>query len=439
MAEAVDSLLAGRSRMDDKVGSYERVGTLPEPVSVSRRRRFPWAIAILVLVVAVGAALAWRLFFVPREHARSARTALNDAQPVGVATIDRGDIRVNLNGLGTVTPLATVTVKTQIAGQIMSIPFTEGQHVRKGDSLIQIDPRPYQVALEQGEAQLAHDQALLKDAQIDLVRYQTLYKQDSIAEQQVDTQTYLVKQYEAQVKVDQATIDTAKLNLTYCHIVSPVDGTVGLRQVDIGNYVQPSDTTGLVVVTQLQPISVIFSLAEDSLPAVMKQVHAGAKLLAVAYDRSNATKIATGTLAAVDNEVDTTTGMVKLRAMFDNDDESLFPSQFVNIQLLLDTKHNVVRAPVAAIQTGSPGTFVYLVNADGTVSVRKVAEGRTDGQMVELASGLDAGDRVVVDGADRLRDGAKVTIPQPGGAAAPGAAGARAAGTGSASGGTQKP
>jgi multidrug efflux system membrane fusion protein len=340
-------------------------------------------------------------------------------QPVGTATAALSDVRVIVSALGTVTPLATVTVKTQIAGQLQQIAFTEGQLVHKGDFLAQIDPRPYQAALDLAQAQLAKDEAVLRQAQVDLKRYQTLLKQDSIARQQADDQVYLVQQDEAAIKSDQAQIDTQKLNLAYCHIVAPTEGRVGLRQVDQGNYVQTSDANGIVVITQEQPISVVFSITEDNLPMVLKQIHAGGKLSVAAYDRANVVKLATGELATTDNEIDTTTGTVKLRALFANADESLFPNQFVNARLLVDTLHNVVTVPTAAIQRGAPGTFVYQVGTDSVVAVRTVKTGVTDCDKVQILSGIAAGDKVVIDGADRLRDGVHVTAKE----SAPAAAG----------------
>ena len=380
------------------------------PLAPARTRRGGWLRWLLLAVLIGAGGVAWYQLRTPAPVPGKAATQA-PPQPVGVATVARGDIRVVLDGLGAVSPLATVTVKTQIAGQLQQIAFEEGQMVRQGDFLAQIDPRPYQAALAQFQGQLAHDQALLRQSQVDLARYQTLLKQDSIARQQAEDQIYLVQQYQGQIIADQAQIDTQKLNIAYCHIVAPVTGRVGLRQVDEGNFVQTSDANGIVVLTQLQPISVVFTLPEDDLPLVLKHFRAGAKLPVVAYDRANQAQLATGVLGTIDNQVDTTTGTFKLRAMFDNTDEGLFPNQFVNARLLADTLHGVVTAPVAAIQRGAPGTFVYVVNADNTVSVRTVTLGPTDGDYAQVASGLAVGETVVVDGTDRLRDGARVSIP----------------------------
>ena len=330
---------------------------------------------------------------------------------MGAAAIGRSDIRVILNALGTVTPLTTVTVRTQINGILVQIGFKEGQIVRKGDFLAQIDPRPYQVALEQAQGAQARDQALLKNSQLDLTRYQTLLKQDSISRQQVDTQASLVQQYVGTVATDQAAIDSAKLNLVYCHITAPATGRVGLRQVDEGNYVTTGDTNGIVVLTQLQPISVVFALPEDNVPEITRQAPDGAGLPVLAFDRADLHQLAAGKLETIDNQVDTTTGTVKFRALFDNEDSALFPNQFVNAKLVVETMRGVVAAPTAAIQRGEPGTFVYTVRPDDTVHVQPVKLGPTDGDKVAVESGLSEGDRVVTDGADRLREGAKVTIP----------------------------
>jgi membrane fusion protein, multidrug efflux system len=346
------------------------------------------------------------------RHGRGGPSAFgNQPQPVHVATATQGDMPVVLTALGTVTPLATVTVQTQLSGTLQTVAFQEGQMVKKGDLLAQIDPRPYQISLENAEGALARDQALLQTARLDLKRYQTLLAQDSIASQQVDTQASLVQQYIGTVKSDQANIDTYKLDLIYARITAPVAGRVGLRQVDPGNYVTPNLTNGLVVITQLQPISVIFTVSEDSLPQIMKQVQAGAKLSVTAYDRSNTTSLATGALETLDNQIDTTTGTLKLRAMFNNPDNLLFPNQFVNARLLVDTIHDAVIVPTSAVLNGSMGQFVYVVQPDNTVTVRQVKTGPVDGERTSIASGLQAGERVVIDGSDRLKEGAKITIP----------------------------
>jgi membrane fusion protein, multidrug efflux system len=336
---------------------------------------------------------------------------MNSVMPVGSAVAEKGDIPITLEGLGTVTPLATVTVKTQINGQLMQIAFTEGQLVKKGDFLAQIDPRLYQAQLDQYQGQLVRDQALLADAKLDLARYQKLAAQDSIAFQQVDTQQATVKQDEGNVLVDQAQIETAKVDLAYCHIESPVDGLVGIRQVDQGNYVQTSDSNGIVVITQMQPMSVIFTVPEDKILQVTKRLRDGATLPVTAYDRTDTTEISKGTLSTTDNQVDTSTGTVKLRAMFPNDKNELFPQMFVNARLLVDTVSDAIVVPTPAIQLGAPGSYVYVVNNDSTVSVRVVKTGPSDGQRTAILSGLELGETVVTDGVDRLYDGAKVQLP----------------------------
>ena len=375
---------------------------------------------LLVLLVVVGL-VAWVVLRSGHQPAPTGRFQSSGPMPVGTAKVGKGDMPIALSGLGAVTPLAMVTVKTQIAGQLIDVAFKEGQIVNKGDFLAQIAPRPYQVALAQAEGQLAKDQALLKNAELDLARYKTLVAENSVARQTADTQAALVQQDRGTVQADQAQVDTQKLNLTYCHIVAPVGGRVGLRQVDPGNYVQTSDANGIVVITQLQPISVIFTLPEDNLPAVLKRLHAGAALPATAYDRTGTTKLGSGTLATIDNQIDPTTGTVKLRAVFDNPEQTLFPNQFVNISLLVDTLHDASIVPIAAIQRGAPGTFVYLVNGD-TVAAQPVSLGPGDNQNVAITKGLTPGQAVVTDGADRLKDGAKVKLVEPGPpAAAPGA------------------
>jgi len=388
-----------------------RSDTIPPPQGERpiRRSRLGWVGALLVAIVL--AFVAYRVFVVPAPQERAGRSAANAAQPIGAATVGTGNIRIVVNALGTVTPLATVTVRTQINGQLTEVAFKEGQIVKKGDFLAQIDPRPYQVALQQAQGQLVHDQALLDMAKTDLARFQNLIKTNAIPRQQLDSQVFLVKQYEGQIQIDQAQIDTQKLNLTYCHIVSPVDGRVGLRLVDPGNYVQTTDTTGLAVVTKLEPISVIFSVPEDDLNQIRAQLRAGATLEATAYDRANVNQLAVGTLATLDNQIDTTTGTVRLRADFENHDTKLFPNQFVNVRLLVRTLDNAVTIPTAAVQRGAPGTYVYVVNANDTVSVRPVKLGPNEDDRTAVESGLSPGERVAVDGVDRLRDGAHVTIP----------------------------
>jgi len=339
----------------------------------------------------------------------------NGPVAVTVAKATRGDIDVRIPALGTITPLATVTVKPQVTGILQKVVFQEGQHVKAGDFLAQIDPRPFEAALMQAQGNLRRDQALLADAKLDLKRFEELIKEDSVAQQQLDTQRALVDQYSGNLESDQAAVNTARINLQYAHIVSPVTGRVGLRQVDQGNYVTPGDTNGIVVVTQLEPITVIFSVPEDNVPTLMQRLKSGATLTAEAFDRSNSTKLAAGKVLTVDNQIDPTTGTIKLRALFENRDDTLFANQFVNIQLLVDVLKDQTVIPNSAVHRGAPNgiatTFVYLVNPDSTVSVRPVALGVVDGEQVAVTSGLSPGDSVVTEGGDRLRDGAPVLLP----------------------------
>jgi len=347
---------------------------------------------------------------------------------VAVAPVTRGDIAITIAALGTVTPLATVTVKTQIAGQLTQVAFQEGQMVRAGDFLAQIDPRPYQAALDQAQANLQRDQALLANSRVDLQRYQDLIKENAVAQQQLDTQVSLVDQYLGTVAADRAAIETANVNLAYTHITSPVAGRVGLRQVDSGNYVTPQDTNGLVVVTQLQPISVIFPIPEDYMRELTAKLHDRVSLPVAAFDRTNTTKVADGTLQTIDNVSDPTTGTVKLRALFDNKDGALFANQFVNVLLQQTVLHDQLIIPAAGVHHGSGDTpnFAYVINqAQSTAAVRPITLGNSDGDHVAVTAGLAAGDVVVTEGADRLRDGAKVTLPgAPAPVRPPGASGA---------------
>jgi membrane fusion protein, multidrug efflux system len=377
----------------------------PEPEKRPKRRRFaPFIVLLVAAIIGFG---AWRYL---RPHGAPEKRTPQDVQSVGAAKVETGEINETIAGLGTVTPLATITVQTQINGQLMEVGFQEGQLVHKGDFLAQIDPRPLQAALDLAQGQLAHDNGLLEQAQSDLIRFETLGRQDSIAMQQVADQKFLVQQDKGLVQQDQANIETAKLNLTYCHIIAPVTGRVGLRLVDPGNYVQTTNTTGLVVLAQVEPISVIFVITEDAIQDVWDQVRAGQKLAVSAYNRSDDKLIAAGTLESVDNLIDTTTGTVKLRATFPNTDEKLFPNQFVNARLLVRTLNQATVAPVAAIQHGAPGTFVFLIKPDNSIAVQKVQTGVTNGDRIQILSGLKDGDTVVVDGADRLREGSKVRI-----------------------------
>ncbi len=351
-----------------------------------------------------------------RAQQRGGRFGLGAPMAVNVATAAAGDVPIRLSALGTITPLATVTVKTQISGQLQKLAFTEGQMVDTGQFLAQIDPRPYENALAQAEGVLARDEAQVRNVERDVERYAGLAAQHQVSEQQLATTKALAEQLAGTVATDKAQVSSARLNLTYAHITAPVSGRAGLRQVDLGNYVTPGDVNGIVVITQLQPISAIFPIPEDTVPALMRRVHSGDTLRVEAYDRSNTTLLAAGTLQTVDNQLDTTTGTLKLRAAFDNKDEQLFPNQFVNIRLLLDTLHDQVIVPAAAIQKGTVDgkatSFVYLVDAaDSTVSVRAVSVGAVDGERVAITNGIAAGDVVVTEGGDRLRDGARVQLP----------------------------
>ena len=409
---------------------------IPEPFKpwVKAPPRSRWRIGIgVVVLLLLGFAIYETAHWVRTATPPAGRFPQGALQTVGAATAALGDVRVILNELGTVTPLATVTVQTQINGQLTEVGFTEGQLVTKGDFLAQIDPRPYEYLKEQYEGQLARDKGLLAQAQMDQKRYETLAQQNSIARQQSEDQVFIVQQYVGSVKQDQGLVDAQALNISYCRIVSPITGRVGLRLVDPGNYVQTTNTGGIAVITQLQPISVVFTLPEDDLPEIMPQFTVGTPLVVTAYDRANLRQLAVGKVSAIDNQIDTTTGTVKVKAQFDNENNTLFANQFVNVRLLVKTLQNAVTVPTSAIQRGAPGTYVYVINADTTVSVRQVSTGPVDGNITAINSGLSDGERVVTDGTDRLRDGVKVLIAGEGGGT-PGGAPGGASGQGQSSG-----
>ena len=333
--------------------------------------------------------------------------------PVVVAAAQRGDLPVYFNGLGTVTAFNTVTVRSRVDGQLISIAFKEGQFVHEGELLAQIDPRPFQVQLAQALGQLAKDQAQRRDAEVNLERFKLLFKEGVIPQQQLDTQAALVGQFDGAIASDQSQIDNAKLQLTYSRITAPISGRIGLRLVDVGNILHATDATGLLVITQLQPISVIFSLPQDQLPDVNAKLRSGVQLTVDAYDRDDTAKIASGKLQTIDNQIDLTTGTYKLKSMFANADNSLFPNQFVNVHLLVDTKHNLTIIPTAAIQRGPQGTYIYAVAKDPTgkdtiAKISPVTIAQTTGNSVGLSAGLNPGDMVVIDGQDKLQDGTKI-------------------------------
>ncbi len=376
-----------------------------QTASRPRRRYLRWIAALVLLVVI--AVILWHVFS-PKPAAKGAAP-----QIVKVAQAVHGDMPVILNELGTVTPNATITVipNQAVSGYLTEVPFQEGQDVQKGQLLAQIDARPFEVMKQQAEAQLAKDQATLDQARSDLVRFAQLHEQKSIAEQTYVDQKFLVQQDEATVKVDQANIAQFALDITYCHITAPVAGRMGLRLVDPGNYITGSSSTGLAVITTMKPTTVQFTVAQNDLDKVVQRFNmAGVKLAVTAFTSDNSKQLATGTLYALSNQMTTSTGTVTLRATFANDDEALFPNEFVNIRLLVDTLTQAVLVPTPAVQTGAPGDYVYIVNKDDTVSVHKVTLGPSDGKNSVIANGLNVGDTVVIDGTDRLSDGAKIKV-----------------------------
>jgi multidrug efflux system membrane fusion protein len=334
--------------------------------------------------------------------------------PVGTTTARRGELDIYLTALGTVTPLRTVTIRSRVEGELVAVHFKEGDLVEEGKLLAQIDPRPYQNILEQAQAQKLKDEATLANARAIQARNMLLIKSNAIAQQDVETQATVIKELEALVKTDQAKVDDAELNVKYCEIKAPTTGRIGLRTIDQGNMIRANEPTGLAVITQLTPITVIFAIPQDSITAVQKQVNAGKILEVDAYDRGLKTKLDSGTLLALDNQVDPTTGTIRLRARFENKDQLLYPNQFVNVRLLLDTQQDKILVPAAAVQTGPSSDYVYVVNADETVALRPVKQGPADGDSVAIETGLAAGDLVVIDGIDKLKPGSKVNTRKPG-------------------------
>jgi membrane fusion protein, multidrug efflux system len=376
---------------------------------VSRLRRHPYVLgSIALLIVVVGGGILARPGPWRSTAGAQGRLPAPPRIPVMAAAARTRDVGVYLYGLGSVTPLNTVTLRTRVDGELISVRFQEGQIVSRGELLAEIDPRPFEAQLTQFEGQLERDQALLDNARLDLKRFQVLVTTDAVPRQQLDTQVSLVHQLEGTVKNDQGQIDATKVQLVYCRITSPISGRVGLRLVDAGNIVHATDTGGLVIITQLQPITVIFTIPEDSIPTVLEQLGRGVQLPVEAYDREQRKKLAEGALLTIDNEVDPTTGTVRLKAQFPNTDNRLFPSQFVNARLRIETRRGATVVPTAAIQQSPRGSFVYVVRPDRTVGIRQVGVGVTDGDDVSIEQGLQVGEQVVVEGAERLRDGAAI-------------------------------
>ena len=374
----------------------------------SGRKSHVWG-WVLLLVVIVGGVVAYQMH--ARSQAASKDTGGNQSITVGVATVEKRDMPYYLTGLGNVTPFSTVTVHSRVDGQLMSVNFKEGQFVRAGDVLAMIDPRPFEVTLNQAEGQLAKDTASQNDAKVDLNRYQQLWQQGVVARQQLDTQQATVGQFDGAIQSDKAQIDNEKLQLTYCRITSPIDGRVGLRLVDPGNIVHAADANGMLVITQVQPIAVVFTLPEDNIPDVMA-VMKKRQMTVEAYGRDNKEMIATGKLLTPDNQIDQTTGTLKYKAEFDNRDTSLWPNQFVNVRLFLDTRQNAIVVSSAAIQKGAQGAFVYVVDANNQAQARQVQVDFTEGNVSVVSKGLAAGETVVVDGADKIQPGSQVILHQ---------------------------
>ncbi|HJY28421.1 MAG TPA: efflux RND transporter periplasmic adaptor subunit [Pyrinomonadaceae bacterium] len=391
----------------------EDVEPEPEPapavvVQPRRRKRKLWLLLLLLLIIG----LTGFLILQRRQKGTVAAAKSPPLQPgvaISTAVAEQGSIGVYINALGSVAPVYTVTVKSRVDGQLISVNYREGQMVKQGDLLAEIDSRPFQAQLEQAQGQYQRDKALLENANVDLNRYQLAYSKNAIPKQQLDTQVATVHQYEGIVQIDQGQIDNAKVQLGYCRITSPISGRVGLRLVDPGNIVHAADTNGMLVITQLQPINVLFSVAEDYLPQIRQQLHRGNRMTVDAFDRTQQTKLSSGALLTFDNEIDTTTGTIKLKATFPNGDNALFPNQFVNARLLVTTQHGVILVPSVAIQRNAQDSFVYVVKPDQTVAMQNVSAGTTDGN-VTAVEGINAGDVIAVDGFDKLQNGVKVTV-----------------------------
>lgn len=384
-------------------------GAAASGTSGKKTKTWGWFLAIAV-IVGLGYAVYWRLNNQTAQGPGGRGGLGGRPMPVQVEKVRKADLDIRIPALGTVTPLNMVTVRSRVDGHLMSVAFKEGQYVKEGDLLAEIDARPYEVQKAEAEAQQAKDQALLSNAKLDAARFRSLLAEDSVSKQQVDSQDALVRQYEAAVRLDQAQVESAALQVSYARVTAPVSGRLGLRQVDVGNVVRASDSTGLVVITQLHPISVVFAIPQDYLPKLMKRFRAGEAMAVDAYARDGKTKLGTGRLVTVDNQIDQSTGTVKLRAEFSNDDEALFPNQFVNVELSADKVSGATVVSSSAVQTGVVGTYVYVVGQDQTVAVRTIQTGTVQGDLVEVLKGLSPGDTVVTDGVDKLRDGASIDV-----------------------------
>ena len=376
----------------------------------------PWLISAVALL---GLVLLVQLLAKSNTPVRDGKKSAGTADfLVSAASVVRSDLPVYFNGLGTVTAYNTVTVRSRVDGELLKVLFTEGQEVKAGDLLALIDPRSFRVALEQAEGAQQRDQAQLKNAQIDLQRYRGLFAQDSIAKQTLDTQEALVSQYQGTLKANQAAVNQAKLNLQFTEVRAPISGRLGLRKVDVGNLISAGDTTGLVVITQVQPIAVLFSLPEQQLPLIRQQLRTGKPLSVVALDRNQNLQLAAGELATLDNQIDISTGTLKLKARFANSDNALFPNQFVNVRLLAQTLTDALVIPANAVQRGTQGSFVYVLDASDKVHLRNISLGATSGEQLQVLSGLEAGERVVTEGVDRLREDMQVKVATPASSAA---------------------